>query len=153
MEHLTTMYKSILVAVDGSECSSDALQSAGRLARDAGARLTICFVVNPLPAYEMPAFAPDFVNTYLKVLREAGAEIVRKAKEQLPKAEGVEARVLEGHAVEEIVGLADALKSDLIVVGSHGRTGLSRMLLGSVAEGVVRLAHAPVLVVRSADNN
>ena len=59
-----------------------------------------------------------------------------------------EHRFLTGFAEEEIVGLADRENVDLIVMGSHGRTGLYRMLMGSIAEGVLRKAHCPVLIVK-----
>lgn len=128
--------------------SDEALKVAGRLANEQKARLTICHAVNPTLAYETPAFAPEFVDTYLTGMRKEAQELVTRAAAQASADGKLETHVLEGNAIEEIVRLADSLKCDLIVVGSHGRTGLTRLLLGSVAEGVARLAHAPVLIVR-----
>lgn len=143
------MFGKILVGVDGSECSTDALKAAGRLAEEQHAALVICYVVNPMQPYETPAFAPDFVETYHTELRKQGEDIVRRAAAQIPANVSIDKRVVEGNAIEEIVGLAGALSCDLIVLGSHGRSGLTRLMLGSVAEGVARLAQTPVLIVRS----
>ena len=147
-------YRKILVAVDGSTASAKGLREALRLAKAEGARLFILHVVDEYPAFAaldgMMAGAPgaDFVPA----LREGGKRVLARAKTTAGKA-GVPAKailreMLSGPAAYPIVREAKKLGADLIVLGTHGRRGVRRLVLGSDAEQVVRTASVPVLLVR-----
>jgi len=125
----------ILHPTDFSERSESALRLAWSLARDHGARLVILHAVAPT---EDPWFQQDLNELRAKVnqLPVPGTEVQ------------VERQFSEGIPVLEILRVAAETNSDLIVMGTHGRTGLGRALLGSVAEQVVRRALCPVLTVK-----
>ena len=145
-------YRRILVAVDGSPTSMKGLREAIRLARDGRAELLLLHVVNEYYAFAtLDGFAPgiDLVPT----LREGGRRILAKAKAATDKA-GIRAKVLMretlgGPAADTIVRDARKQRADLIVLGTHGRRGLRRLVLGSDAEAVVRTSPVPVLLVRA----
>lgn len=145
------MYKSILVAIDGSQTSEVALNEAIQFARAAGSRLRIVNVVD-----EVNLNWSEFPNTaeLWNVLVASGRALLGKAASTAAEA-GVEAdtRLIEldrlGDRIPDALAReADAWPADLIVVGTHGRRGLSHLLLGSVAEGIVRVASKPILLVR-----
>lgn len=145
------MYKSILVAIDGSQTSELALNEAIQFARAAGSRLRIVNVVD-----EVNLNWSEFPNTaeLWNVLAASGRALLGKAASAAAEA-GVEAdtRLIEldrlGDRIPDVLAReADAWPADLIVVGTHGRRGLSHLFLGSVAEGIVRVASKPVLLVR-----
>lgn len=145
------MFKRILVAVDGSDTAEQALLEAIDLARENQGRLRIVHavdIVNLNLAAEIPA------TDISDVMVASGWEILRKA-EAVAKSAGipVETRLIEidtlGHRIPEMIAAdAEAWPADLIVICTHGRTGLSHLFLGSVAEGVVRVATKPVLLIR-----
>jgi nucleotide-binding universal stress UspA family protein len=146
------MFKRILVAVDGSEMAQRALQEGIKLAKELQAQLRIVHavdVVNLNLGMEFPS--PVEVSN---ALTKSGQEILRKAQAAAQQA-GVAAdtRLIEidtlGRRIPEMIATeAETWAADLIVICTHGRRGLSRMLLGSVAEGVVRVATKPVLLIR-----
>ena len=145
------MYKSILVAIDGSQTSELALNEAIQFARAAGSRLHIVNVVD-----EVNLNWSEFPNTakLWNVLAASGRALLGKAASTAAEA-GVEAdtRLIEldrlGDRIPDVLAReADVWPADLIVVGTHGRRGLSHLFLGSVAEGIVRVASKPVLLVR-----
>jgi len=123
---------------------------AVELARRLGAELEIVHVEEPLPAY---AFAegplPDLPRLQEEVQRWAERELEQQVKEARGAGVPVRTAVLLGTPANTIVETARTDGADLIVVGSHGRTGLERVLLGSVAERIVRTSPCPVLTVRS----
>jgi nucleotide-binding universal stress UspA family protein len=137
-----------LVPIDFSACAEQALDYAIRLARTLKARLTVLHVIQPVPmaGVDMGVALPE---TYLRELEEA---VQRNMEEALTRvtAAGLTAErvVLYGVPFQEIVEAAKARQVDLIVMGTHGHTGLMYVFLGSVAEKVVRLAPCSVLVVR-----
>lgn len=145
------MYKHILVPIDGSPASSRGLSEAVKLARDQGAGILLLHVVD-----EWRVAAGDIAAVNLeagsKVLREAGAELLKKAEAQVREAGvNVETALVEelGTPVGEcIVRRAREWPADLIACGTHGRRGVSRLLLGSSAEYIVRHSPVPVLLVR-----
>jgi nucleotide-binding universal stress UspA family protein len=144
-------YKKILVAVDGSPAAQRGLREAIRLARSQHARLFIVHVVNEFMAYnylESMAIGTDV----RAVLREAGRKILERAqaeaRKQGVKAATVMREIVGGAAAGPIVREARKLGADLIVLGTHGRRGVRRLVLGSDAEQVVRTATVPVLLVR-----
>lgn len=145
------MFKQILVAVDGSHTSGLALQEAIKLGKEFQSALRVVHVVDEV-SLNWPE-SGDFLAV-TETFRKAGQMILDKAKDEMQKA-GLtpEAKLLEietlGHRVAEVIATeAEKWPADLIVIGSHGRRGVSRLLLGSVAEGVSRLSHTPVLIIR-----
>lgn len=148
------MYSKILVAVDGSGTSLHALQQAIELARNLSATLRIVHVVdmNWLPLG--PELAID-IEAISAVRRSAGEKILAAARETAQKA-GLEAEstLMETetptqHVAETIAKEASRWPADLVVLGTHGRRGFERMLLGSVAEGMARRSPVPVLLIPS----
>ena len=145
------MFKHILVPVDGSSTALVAVSKAAGLAKAFGSEVTALYVLDPYPFTGVGA---DFAYGQAQYLSAATAEAnaaLEAAKQEL-QAQGVPAKTLvgEGHAVHEgIVRVGENVGADLIVMGSHGRRGLEKLVLGSVAQRVLSTAHMPVLVVRS----
>ena len=144
--------KRILVPVDFSDASLGALDYAVELAQTAGSELTVLFVVEPV-YYATPADlygASANLSMLLEEQQRIGREQLESLGRQLKRRKVKFRTQLEsGIPYQVIVERAEKLKADLIVMPSHGRTGLKRILIGSVAERVVRLAHCPVLVLRN----
>lgn len=146
------MYKRILVAVDGSSTSNRALGAAIGLAQTFGAQLRLVHVVEEMAFLSGYDQFGGYSGDLIRVMREAGAKVLNDAMAEA-QAAGVQADNLLydkfgerlGETVAKTAKLWDA---DLIVVGTHGRKGVGRLLLGSGAEQIVRLAPVPVLVVR-----
>ena len=141
--------KNILVATDFSECSERAVEEARALAKGFDARLHMLHVVTE-PFHEVWAgYAPavDFVG----ILKKYHADARRRLESVCPHKEVTSGRVViataAGDPVDEILRYAQAHDVNLIVCGTHGRHGLEHVLIGSVAERVVRLAPCPVLTV------
>ena len=148
------MYQRILVAVDGSEISNLALQHAIELAKDQQALLQIVYAVDVLNLNFDTEFAAQ--AEIEKAWVEAGRDILSKAQNRVHAA-GLKAEIklLEidqlGYRIADVVVQeAKAWPADLLVVGTHGRRGLSHVFLGSVAEGIVRTCPIPVLLIRGA---
>jgi len=151
------MYKRILVAVDGSETSERALHEGVALAKAHRARLRLVHVVDELT---VKGGAPSTPADFWKAVRKAGALILESARARAAQ-DGIEAETklaeirtfgsLVRRVPDLIVADARRWKADLIVIGTHGRRGLSKLLLGSVAEGVMRTAGMSVLLVRAAE--
>lgn len=139
----------ILCPVDFSESSQYALRYAIDLARQFDAQLTLLHVVEVpfLPSYAM-AGVPDLSLPLEQIeegAREGLQELVERCRGKWPKVEG---ELRTGTAFVEIIGYAKETETDMIVMGTHGRTGLSHIIIGSVAEKVVRKAPCPVLSIR-----
>ncbi|WP_018111202.1 universal stress protein [Thermus igniterrae] len=142
------MYKSILMPTDGSPCSFQALEHGLGLAKALGARVHFLYVLeNPAQAIWIAPESVPYGLELLEDLRKAGEETIAKAL-ALAQERGVEAtgEVKEGVPIPTIVEAAKGF--DLLVMGTHGRTGLDKLLLGSVTEGVLHRVGVPVLVVR-----
>ena len=147
-------YRKILVAVDGSPASSKGLREAIRLARAERAKLFIMHVVDEFQAFAaMDGLVGAPGADLLSALREGGKRILAKAVgtalKQKIKPKGILREMLSGPAAYPIVREARKLRADLIVLGTHGRRGVRRLVLGSDAEQVVRTASVPVLLVRT----
>jgi nucleotide-binding universal stress UspA family protein len=146
------IYKKILAAVDGSETSTLAMQEAINLAKDQQATLRIIYVAD---AFVVVGDGVHFdFEQYENTVRGYGMTILNEM-ESLAQEAGVtvESCIIENteHSVripEKIVQDANAWHADLLVVGTHGRRGFNRLVLGSVAEGIIRMASTPVLLVR-----
>ena len=145
------MYQRILVPVDGSETATKAMITALQMARDSGGQVHLVHVVEgmtPLAADPYGAYSGEVIE----IMRQSGAKILEDAL-VVAKAAGVPAdtELFDnfGERLAEVVAdSATRFKADLIVVGTHGRRGLGRMMLGSGAEQIIRLAPVPVLVIR-----
>lgn len=144
-----TRFRHILVPVDFEPCSQRALEVAVDLAQTFDAKLTL------LHAWEVPAYsyASSYVSADLWTLMEGAAkkqlaESLAEVRKRMPQARSV---LVCGPAGFEIVKAIERENIDLVVIGTHGRQGLSRVFLGSVAEKVVRGSSVPVLTVRAAD--
>ncbi|HEY0682263.1 MAG TPA: universal stress protein [Steroidobacter sp.] len=145
------MYSRILVPIDGSSCSLKGLEEAIKLAALLKARIKLIHVVNEL--ISEPALAPsEYHDRLIETLREAGKATLAEAQ-TIARRQGadVETQLLEtigGRASDCIVAAATQWGADLIVMGTHGRRGMSRLAMGSDAELVVRSTPVPVLLVR-----
>jgi nucleotide-binding universal stress UspA family protein len=146
------MFKNILFATDGSPASAHAAQLAVKLARFHASRLTAVYVVDPYPYLGIGEANPAGMNAYLSAARDHAAAAHAQVAAMAAKDGGdvnLECVLLEDVAAAAgILRAADEGHADLIVVGSHGRTGVQRLLLGSVAGKVVAASRVPVLVAR-----
>lgn len=147
------MYQRILVPIDGSSTSSRGLDEAIRLAKLTQGRLRLMHVIDELSfALAMDAYS-GYTGDWLAQLRAAGNTLLEEARAKAAAA-GVEAECLlcdtfRGAVAERVVSDAAAWPADLIVLGTHGRRGLGRMVMGSSAELILRHATVPVLLVRA----
>ena len=144
------MYKRILVAVDGSKPSNLALKEAIKLAKGQRATLRLLHVVDESPMY-LSGGVPYLIDDYHKVMSEAGQKQLAKWAARA-KAAGVKSDTKLIFALTQSIGdvinkEAQRWSASLIVIGTHGRRGFNHLLLGSVAERVIRLAKKPILVV------
>ena len=145
-------YRKILVPTDFSTPADEALERAGQLARLTGAELHL------LHAYELPTTTLGVVDVPLALpqeffdrIREAAqSQLEERAKKLTAGGAEVRAHLTLDTPSRAILDAAEKLGADLIVMGTHGRTGMKHVLLGSVAERTVRLANCPVLTVKSA---
>jgi nucleotide-binding universal stress UspA family protein len=147
------MYQKILVPVDGSPTSSRGLQEAIKLARLTGARLRLIHIVDEIGLATGLGAETMMTGDMMQLLREGGERLLAKAKARVEKAlvpvDTVLGDSLAGRVCDQVIDQARAWRADLIVLGTHGRRGVGRMLLGSDAEMIVRLATVPVLLVRA----
>ena len=144
------MFKHLLVPIDGSATSQLAVEKAIGLARAFDSAVSVLFVIDPYPFSGVGA---DFSYGQMQYLGAAKAEAndALAAARQAFETAGVRVNtaLVESHAVwRGIVEAAEAGGADLIVMGSHGRGGIEKLVLGSVAQRVLAHAHLPVLVVR-----
>ena len=148
------MYTKILVPVDGSPTAECGLQEALKLAKGSSTALRLLYVVDQYPMLVDFAAAASYQEVQ-DDLRRYGKEVLAKAQAAAQAvgvaAEVVEREVIGGRVADVVVGEAEKAGCDLIVMGTHGRRGLSRLTLGSDAELVVRHAPVPVLLVRHSE--
>lgn len=145
------MFQRILLATDGSPASAHAAEVAVALARVHGARLTALYVVDPYPYLGIGEANPLGYQAYMSAALEHAAQAHAKVQALCERAPAVpfQPRLAEDMgAAAAIVHSARQAEADLVVVGSHGRTGVVRLMLGSVAGKVVAESPVPVLVVR-----
>lgn len=144
------MYQRILVPVDGSETSRAAVQEACRLAQLHGSRVKLVHVIEDVRFFDAEGMI-DY-TTLQDIAKRSGEQALAQAKDIAAQAGGTaETALLDsgGERIENVI-VAESLswQADLIVIGTHGRSGVSRLLFGSVAEGVVRSASTPILLIR-----
>ena len=149
------MYKHLVVAIDGSNTSLKALRHAVEIADKTGSKITLVNIANPT---EYMALAPEFLqeDSY-EATALANAENVLNKAEALAKSLG--ATEIQRHITVSVKGARDMAQqlvdyaaqnsADLLVLGTHGRTGLMHLLMGSFAETVMRESHLPLLIIRS----
>ena len=145
------MFKLLLIATDGSELAAKAVRGGLELAKSLGARVVILTATEPwLGLINADLNVVNFsIEGYEKAANEEAAGILGKVREEALTL-GVECETLHVHGfpAEAIIETANAKACDLIVMGSHGRRGIARLLLGSQATKVVTLSSVPVLVCR-----
>lgn len=143
--------KKILVATDFSEHGAKAVQYGSELADKFGAELHLFHAVEPIPiTYGEGAYFPPGST---KEIEAAAVKQLDELKIDSSDRVQVIRKVTQGHPFVEIVQYAKENKTDLIIIGTHGRGAIAHMLLGSVAEKVVRKAPCPVLVVREEEHD
>ena len=145
-------YRNIVIATDGSENSKRAISYGIEIAKLSGATVHALYVVDTSSFSSIPMDAGW--EAMYEILRKEGKKAVSEVKER-GEVSGVEVREVlwEGHPSNEIIDFAENNNADLIVMGTLGKTGLDRFLMGSVAEKVVRGSKVPVLVVRSEEQS
>jgi len=145
--------KRIVCPSDFSGPSSEGFNAAAEMAGQFGAEVLLVHVVSVIPDLPDDPTRSFEVPEYERALHTDARRQLDKLADTLAK-KGLKARTIIGHgdAGSEIVRIAKEEAADLIVIATHGSTGLAHILFGSVAERVVRLAHCPVLSVRAADH-
>jgi nucleotide-binding universal stress UspA family protein len=142
---MTKLFQKVLIATDGSEKNQPAVRKGLEIARACGSAVYAIYVIDETP---LTAAQPEVLtaDVYRK-LKDEGERAILQVKRM---AEGVrvETLVLSGRPAHVIIEFAARNKVDLIVVGSQGKSGLERLLLGSVAEHIIRMAECMVLVVK-----
>ena len=137
-------YKKIMIATDGSDCSKLAIDKGIELARLSGGTVYAVYVIST--AYLSPRGAGwELIH---KALKDEGQQAVDDIK-SLGKVKGINVRsvLLEGNPSYELIRYTDEEKMDIVIMGTLGKTGLYRMLIGSVAENLIRHSKVPVMVV------
>lgn len=147
------MFRRILVPVDGSQTSARGLTTAIRMAKGRHSTLCLLHIVDERPLTQAYEGSGDYFDRLLQSLREGGRRILARAASAAGR-HGVKVQtVLVENMIRPVADLivkeARRRRADLIVLGTHGRRGISRLVMGSDAEGVVRTASVPVLLVRS----
>jgi nucleotide-binding universal stress UspA family protein len=142
-------FRHILAPVDFEPCSKRALEIAIDLALQFDAKLTLLHAWD-VPAYifASPYVAPDIWESMGEAAKQQLEVTLADVRKRVPRAESALTR---GSAGPEVIAAVEKLKADLVIVGSHGRRGLSRVFLGSVAEKIVRGSPVPVLTVHGED--
>jgi nucleotide-binding universal stress UspA family protein len=142
--------RNILVPIDGSECSLDAAKYTTRIAKNENAQLFCIHVMTKVPYGYTDS--PPAIDEYFKDIEEKVQSWFDKVRD-MAKTEGITKLKTENFAdvksvIGSIIDYANSSDVDLIVIGTRGRTGLKRLLMGSVAKGVIQHAHCSVLLVR-----
>jgi nucleotide-binding universal stress UspA family protein len=152
VKEIPMQIQKILVPVDFSSCSTAALRFAVNLASKLEATIEVLHVLE-LPHYVIPDVMVEVPGERKQTLTEfARSEASKDLQQMLDELEAqghrIKSRLKAGYPRDEILAAAEEDRVDLIVMGTHGRTGISHLFLGSVAEQVVRRAHCPVMTIR-----
>jgi nucleotide-binding universal stress UspA family protein len=143
-------YKRILCPVDFSPFSKAAVDEAASLAAGMGSEVCLLHAYqNPAYVLPMSGYVGPTADMIVQMRRQLGEELEAMAVPYRKQGIRLETLVVEGVPYKCVVDHANEWHADLVVMGTHGRTGLSHALAGSVAERVVRMAHCPVLVTRA----
>ncbi|HEY8432441.1 MAG TPA: universal stress protein [Sandaracinaceae bacterium] len=143
--------QNILVPTDFSKAAEHGIRKAAQIARATGAKVTVCHVLDPSPMAPYATRGSTSAQLQMEqdveqAVHRALSDVVREHFADVPKAKT--ALIVSTNAAEGITHYAEKEDVDLIVLSTHGRTGLAHLLIGSVAEKVVRHAPCPVLTVR-----
>ena len=143
------MFQQILVPLDGSERAEKAIPTAARIARATGATITLLNAITPSPEYGTALVPATFGEADYELMRRESAEYLIRAANQ-PALDGIQVRkdVVFGPAALAILDSIATHHIDLVVMTSHGRTGFTRWVLGSVAQHIARSAVVPVLILK-----
>lgn len=149
------MYKNILIATDGSELAGKGIEQGAALAKQLGSQVVLVSVTELLPSYGIViaaewASSPAAFQEYREAVTKAAVTLLEKAKAQVAAA-GVSVETMHVENQSPAQGIVDAAKEkscDLIILASHGRRGVNKLLLGSQAAEVLSLSTVPVLVVK-----
>jgi len=144
-DEIMTLFKKILIATDGSENNQTAVNEGIKIARACGSSVSVVYVID-MHAFETIPADVGMRDTY-QLLQDEAKQVLDRIKTQGEDLQ-METKVLEGRPANEIVEFAAENGIDLIVIGTQGKTGIKRILLGSVAETVIRAASCMVLVVK-----
>jgi nucleotide-binding universal stress UspA family protein len=142
--------KKIVAAVDFSNATPGVVETAAKLANAFGAELHLLHVVEPEPTYTAYGFTPDEFPAMHAFQEEAKRRATRKLDElaaAAPPAPRAVSQLVEGSPLHSLLDYVNQVGADLVVLGSHGHGAIASLLLGSVAEGMVRKAVVPTLVV------
>jgi len=149
------MYKKILVPIDGSPTAARGLDEAIKVAQLTGASLRLIHVVELLNFTTCIEPVGIYASDAIAVVTRAGAEVLERGKfHAAAKGIAVETALLDNLSLrvsEQVIDQAKTWNADLIVIGTHGRRGVGRLMLGSDAEEIVRSAPVPVLLVRATE--
>lgn len=146
-------YKRIIVAVDGSDTSEQALMEALELSKALQAKLGVIHVVDIFPVYNL-AIGIDY-DRYREIIRNEGLAIlenigvIAKNNDCQIETQLIEITDASKKISEKIIEASQQWKADLLVIGTHGRRGFNRLILGSVAEESIRISPMPVLLIRA----
>jgi len=143
---MAEIFKKILIATDGSKRTQSAVETGIELARQHKSKIYAVYVVDTVTFTSIPMDV-TWENMY-QLLKDEGEDAVTRVRD-IAQGLDLETHVLEGNPAVEITRFAMDNGVDLIVVGTLGKSGIDRILLGSVAEKVVRIAPCPVLVIKS----
>ena len=141
-------FKKILCAVDFSEHSPVVADYASTLAKKMGAEIMCLYVAPSLDQYVGFHVPPSSIENFVGEIVTGADSSMESFIDDNFKDVNVTGKVVTGYAAEEILSIAKNEKTDLIVMGTHGRAGIDRILFGSVAEKVVKAANCPVLTIR-----
>ncbi len=144
------MIKEVMIATDGSETSERAAKVGIDIARRSGGRVTAIYVVDVFRLAHLPGYAafPGLKDKLMELMQKEGREATADVEKHALEA-GISCQkiVAEGDPADELLRISGKAGMDLLIMGSVGRTGLTRFLLGSVAEKVVRRSAVPVLLI------
>lgn len=148
------MFKKILVPVDGSATAEAGLKAAIGMAREGDGTLVVLHVIDEHVLIQTADYVGgSYYDDMIGSLKEAGRKVLARACAIVEKAgvpyKSVSVETIEGSVADLILAQAKKAKADAIVMGTHGRRGLSRVVMGSDAEGVVRGASVPVVLVKA----
>jgi nucleotide-binding universal stress UspA family protein len=140
----------ILIGLDASNHSERVLDFVTRMRWPAGSRVIVLSVLQPVASTVAGAYEPTVIpQENLEGLRQQLEELVARAEGKMREVGfSTEGRVLAGDPRQSLIDVAQSERADLIVVGSHGRSGIAKMMLGSVSSHIVTHAHCSVLVVK-----
>jgi nucleotide-binding universal stress UspA family protein len=148
------MFARILVAYDGSPAADEALRLACALADQCRGKVIICYAAEPSKAPLLNILPTQEREDILSDIHRFATDLFQDAIKRIcPANADIATYIAEGSPPDAIVAAAQDMNADVIAIGTHGRSGLSRVLLGSVAEGVIRASKAPVITVQAAPHS